>query len=76
MEIQINNYSITVLESLFRSMKGAGYQKIFDASVYLYNYVSKQGIYPPKIVAGFYSAMAILEDLSLNQFWQMMSIYN
>jgi len=74
-EIQVNNYSITVLESLFKGMKDAGYEKIFDASVYLYNFISKERIYPPKIVEGFRSAMAIMSDMSTDQFWQVKSIY-
>jgi hypothetical protein len=76
MEIQINNYSITVLEMLFRSMKDADLAQTFDASVYLYNFVSKEGIYPSKIVAGFYSSMALLSDMSEMQFWQIKSIYS
>jgi len=74
-QITINNYSISVLESLFTSMKGAGYKEILDASIYMYENVKKEGIYPSKIVAGFYSAMAILEEMSLDQFWQVKSIY-
>lgn len=74
-EIQINNYSVAVLESLFKSMRGASYDQMFNASVYLYRFVSKEGIYPAKIVAGFYSAMAIMSDLSADQFWQVKSIY-
>jgi hypothetical protein len=75
MEIQVNNYSITVLESLFRSMKDAEYPDIFDASVYLYNFVMKERIYPPKVVEGFRSAMAIMSELSQDQFWQIKSVY-
>jgi len=75
MDVQVNNYSITVLESLFRGMKDAEYQKIFDASVYLYNFVSKERIYPQKIVEGFRSAMVIMSDLSQDQFWLMKSIF-
>ena len=75
MEIQVNNYSITVLESLFKGMKDASYEQIFDASVYLYNFVLKERIYPPKIVEGFRSSMAILNELSQDQFWQIKSIY-
>ena len=75
MEIQVNNYSITVLESLFSSMKDAEYEKIFDASVYLYNFVVKERIYPTKVVEGFRSAMAIMSELSTTQFWQIKSIF-
>jgi len=75
MEIQVNNYSITVLESLFKSMRDASYEQIFDASVYLFNFVSKERIYPPKIVQGFGSAMAIMSEISVDQFWQIKSIY-
>jgi len=75
-EIQINNYSISVLESLFKSMGGASKTQLFDASVYLYNFVSKEGIYPAKIVDGFYSAMAIMSGLTSDQFWQIKSIYS
>jgi len=75
MEIQVNNYSITVLESLFKSMKTAEYSEVFDASVYLYNFVQKERIYPPKVVEGFRSAMAIMSELSTTQFWQIKSLY-
>ena len=75
MEAQINNYSVTVLESLFKSMKDAPYNQIMDASSYLYNFVSKEGIYPQQIVAGFYSAMVIISEMSLDQFWQVKSLY-
>lgn len=75
-KIQINNYSITVLELLLKSMPKSSYDEIFDASVYLYNFVSKEGIYPSKIVDGFCSAMAIMSDLSADQFWQLKSIYS
>jgi len=75
MKVQINNYSITVLESLFKGMPDANYEQVFDASVYLYNFVSKERIYPPKIVEGFRSAMTIVSDLSPDQFWQIKSIY-
>jgi len=71
----INNYSITVLESVFKAMKSAGYEEISDAAAYLYKNVKKEGIYPPKIVGGFYSAMAIVGGLTLDQFWQIKSIY-
>ena len=76
MEIQVNNYSVTVLESLFKGMRDASYEQIFDASVYLYNFISKERIYPPKVVQGFGSAMAIISDLSMDQFWQIKSIYS
>jgi len=75
MDIQINNYSVTVLESLFRTLKNAGWQEISDAAVYLYNFVSKEGIYPKRIVEGFYSAMVIMSDMSTEQFWQVKSLY-
>jgi len=75
MEIQINNYSITVLESLFKGMRDASYEEVFDASVYLYNFVLKERIYPPKIVQGFGSAMAIMSEISMDQFWQIKSVY-
>jgi len=75
-EIQISKYSVIVLEFLFTSLRDASYDQMFDASVYLYNYVSKEGIYPAKIVDGFYSAMSILSELTTDQFWQVKSIYS
>lgn len=75
-KIQINNYSITVLELLLKFMQEASYDEVFEASVYLYNFVSREGIYPSKIVDGFYSAMAIMSELSADQFWQLKSIYS
>ena len=68
-EVIINNYSISVLESLFRSKKDAGYQEIRDASEFLYERVRKERIYPSKVVEGFRSAMSIIQELTMDQFW-------
>jgi hypothetical protein len=75
-EVAINNYTLTTLESIFNAMRGRSYEEIFDASVYLYCFVSREGIYPPKIIEGFYSAMAIIANLTFGQFLQVRQALN
>lgn len=75
METQINKFSIAVLESIFRSMQDAGHRAILDASVYLYNFVSKEGTFSSEITDGFYSVMMMLSEISADEFWQLKSVF-
>ncbi len=70
-EIEINDHTLTVLESIFAGMRGRSYEEIFDASVYLYLFVAREGIYPKRITEAFYNAMAIISGLSFGQFLQI-----
>ena len=67
-KVEINSYSLVVMEGIFKDMRDSGQREICDAGAWLYNFVKKEGIYPSHIVGGFYSAMEIISDLTAEQF--------
>ena len=75
MSVQVNNYTLTVIKSLFENMIGYDFDDITDASHFSYNYVSREGIYPEHIVNAYYSAMVIISCLTDAQFMAIKSIY-
>lgn len=75
MDVKIDNYTLTVIGSLFRNMRDHDFDDIADASSYAYAYVSREGIYPEHIVNGYYSAMIIISCLTDGQFAAIRSIY-
>lgn len=74
-ELRIDDYTITTLECLFKERTGKDYDEVLDASVKMYLYVLNQRIYPAAVVQGFYSAMAVIYNLSAGQFVQMQNFY-
>ena len=74
-KVEINAYSLAVIKSVFMDMQDKGQGEMCDASAWLYNFVKKEGIYPPKIVEGFYSAMEIISDLTAEQFLIIKSVF-
>jgi len=75
MEVVVNNYSIAVIESLFKVMKGHDFDDVAEASSYMYHYVRKEGIYPEAVVVGYYSAMIIVSTLTDEQFEKIRSVF-
>ena len=75
MEVTLDNFTLTTIESIFRQLKDAEYAEVFETTVYLFNYVIKQKIYPGPVVTGFYSAMCVVANLSIGQFLQIKEIY-
>ena len=75
MEVQINEKTVAVIKSLFAQMRDGGWQDIVDASIYMYDFVRNEGIYPVPVVNGFYSAMVIISALSMRQFLMIKSIF-
>lgn len=75
MNFEVNDYTITVLESVFASVSEPDFNQVFEAAVFLYNYVVAEKSYPGHIVDAFYSAMVILSDLTMRQFLQIRQIF-
>jgi len=66
--LMINDYTVSVIESIFSEMRRNSFDEICDASDYLYNHVKNEGIYPQQVVDGFYSAREIILELTSEQF--------
>jgi len=75
MSTTFNKNSVTVLEALFKTMRDASYNQIADAATYLFNFVEKENTYSRQIVDAFRSVMEIMSEMSLDQFWQVKSLY-